>query len=115
MKKLSLDWWAVLVAIAAGVVIGLINTFFVMVVGVQSIVVTLGSGTDVNLTETPLVVDVNVRLVWRAKEVVIVSHHFLVGADQHKGQVISFARHKCMQLENVFDVMQIDKLIDDAV
>jgi ribose transport system permease protein len=35
----------VLVAIAAGVVIGLINTFFVMVVGVQSIVVTLGSGT----------------------------------------------------------------------
>jgi ribose transport system permease protein len=36
---------AVLVAIGAGVVIGLINTFFVMVVGVQSIVVTLGSGT----------------------------------------------------------------------
>ena len=36
---------AVLVALAAGVIIGLINTFFVMVVGVQSIVVTLGSGT----------------------------------------------------------------------
>jgi ribose transport system permease protein len=36
---------AVLVALGAGVVIGLINTFFVMVVGVQSIVVTLGSGT----------------------------------------------------------------------
>jgi len=35
----------VLVALAAGVIIGLINTFFVMVVGVQSIVVTLGSGT----------------------------------------------------------------------
>ncbi len=42
------DWAivpAVLVALAPGVVIGLINTFFVMVVGVQSIVVTLGSGT----------------------------------------------------------------------
>jgi ribose transport system permease protein len=36
---------AVLVALASGVIIGLINTFFVMVVGVQSIVVTLGSGT----------------------------------------------------------------------
>ncbi|MHB8537534.1 MAG: ABC transporter permease [Candidatus Dormibacteria bacterium] len=35
----------VLVALASGVIIGLINTFFVMVVGVQSIVVTLGSGT----------------------------------------------------------------------
>lgn len=36
---------AVVVALASGVVIGLINTFFVMVVGLPSIVVTLGSGT----------------------------------------------------------------------
>ena len=36
---------AVVLALASGVVIGLVNTFVVMVIGVQSIVVTLGSGT----------------------------------------------------------------------
>jgi ribose transport system permease protein len=36
---------AVAVALLSGVLIGLVNTFFVMVVGVESIVVTLGTGT----------------------------------------------------------------------
>jgi ribose transport system permease protein len=38
-------WLAVLAALTAGVLIGLFNAFFVIVVGIESIVVTLGSGT----------------------------------------------------------------------
>ncbi len=37
--------WAVLVAMAAGLTVGMINAFFIVVVGLDSIVVTLGMGT----------------------------------------------------------------------
>jgi ribose transport system permease protein len=36
---------AILVALASGIIVGLVNAFFVVVVGVESIVVTLGTGT----------------------------------------------------------------------
>jgi ribose transport system permease protein len=38
-------WAAVVVALLAGLTVGLINVFFILVVGVESIVVTLGMGT----------------------------------------------------------------------
>jgi ribose transport system permease protein len=38
-------WWAVALALAAGIMVGLVNSFFIIVVGLESIVVTLGSGT----------------------------------------------------------------------
>ncbi|MGI8827680.1 MAG: ABC transporter permease [Chloroflexota bacterium] len=37
--------WAILVALGLGLLIGLINSFFIVVVGIESIVVTLGMGT----------------------------------------------------------------------
>src|SRR5262249_41019832 len=42
------DWavgWAIAAALASGVVVGAINAFFVVVVGLESIIVTLGTGT----------------------------------------------------------------------
>ena len=65
--------------------------------------------------QVTIVVDINVGLVWSAKKIVIVSHYLLVGAHQQECQIIRFARHQRVQLEDVFDVVQVNKLIDDAV
>jgi len=37
--------WAICVALASGVLVGLVNAFFIVVIGIDSLVVTLGSGT----------------------------------------------------------------------
>ena len=53
--------------------------------------------------------------VRRAEKVVIVSHHFLVRADQHEREVIRLVRIEGVQLQHLFDVVQIHKLVDDTV
>src|SRR6185503_14357026 len=67
------------------------------------------------LDEKTFLVDVNVRFVRRAEKIVIVAHRFLVRADQHERKVIRFVRIQRMQLEHLLHVVQIDKLVDDAV
>src|ERR1051326_1676994 len=44
------------------------------------------------LDEVAFFIDVNLRLIGRTEQIVIVAHHFLVSADQHKGEIIRLAR-----------------------
>ena len=60
-------------------------------------------------------VDVNLRLVRRAEEVVIVAHHFLIRADQHERKVVHLVRVEFVQLEHLLHVVQIDEFIYDTV
>ena len=67
------------------------------------------------LDEIPVFVDVNLCFVGSAEQVVIVSHHFLICADQHESNIVSLVRIELVQLKYLLDVVQIDELVDDPV
>ena len=50
-----------------------------------------------------------------AEQIVIVSHHFLISADQQNGDVIRLGFFERMQRQNSFDIVQINKFFDHAV
>ena len=67
------------------------------------------------LDEIAFFVDVNLGFVRRAEQVVIVSHHFLVSADQHEREIVGLVRVELVQLQNLLDVVQVNEFVDDAV
>src|SRR5215204_2681473 len=67
------------------------------------------------LNQVAVLVDVDVRLVRRAEEVVVVAHHFLVGADQHEGDVVGLVLDERVQLQHLLHVVEVDELVHDAV
>ena len=57
----------------------------------------------------------NLRFVRRAEQVVVVSHHLLIRADQHEGEIVRLIRIQLVQLEHLLDVVQVNEFVDDAV
>src|SRR5215217_5383997 len=74
-----------------------------------------GRALDDLLDQVAVLVDVDVRLVRRAEEVVVVAHHLLVGADEHEGDVVGLVLADRVQLEDLLDVVEVDELVDDSV
>src|SRR5215217_6137151 len=74
-----------------------------------------GRALDDLLDQVAVLVDVDVRLVRRAEEVVVVAHHLLVGADEHQGDVVGLVLVEGVQLQDLLHVVQVYELIDDAV
>ena len=67
----------------------------------------LGSGTDSRtlnnfLDEKTFLIDMYVRLVRSAKKIVIVSHHFLVRANQQERQIVRLLRIEGVKLQHLF-------------
>ena len=67
------------------------------------------------LDQITLFVYVNLRFVWRAEQVVIVAHHFLVSTDQHEGEIVSLVRIDLVEFQHMLNVMQVDELVDYTV
>src|SRR5215207_3885807 len=74
-----------------------------------------GRALDDLLDQVAVLVDVDVRLVRRAEEVVVVAHHLLVGADEHQGDVVGLVLDERVQLQDLLHVVEVYELIDDAV
>ena len=60
-------------------------------------------------------VDVNLGLVGRAEQVMVVAHDFLISAHQHEGEIVRLVRVEFVQFQHLLNVVQIDELIDHAV
>ena len=67
------------------------------------------------LDQITFFIDVNLRFIWSAEKIVVIAHHFLVSADQHKGEIIRFFGVELMQLKYLLYVVQIDELIDHPI
>src|SRR4051794_29590409 len=67
------------------------------------------------LYQIAVLVYVYVRLVGCAKEVMVVTHHLLIRADEHEGDVVRLALDKRVKLKHLLYVVQVDELIDDTV
>src|SRR5438270_874138 len=67
------------------------------------------------LDQITLFVDVNLRFVRRAEQVVVVAHYFLISPDQHEGEIISLVRIDLVELQYMLNVMQVDELVDHTV
>ena len=60
-------------------------------------------------------IDMDVGFIRCAKEVVVIAHRFLISADQHEREIVGLVRIDLVQLEHLFDVMQVDEFVDHAV
>src|ERR1051326_4461192 len=67
------------------------------------------------LDQKPFFVDMNVCFVRRAKQVVIITHRFLVSPDEHERQIIRLVRIQRVQFEHLLHVVQIDELVNNPI
>src|SRR6266852_4407726 len=74
-----------------------------------------GRAANYFLDEIAFFIDVNLRFVRRAEQVVIVSHYLLVSAYQHEREIVRLVRVQLMQLEHLLDVVEVNECVDDAV
>src|SRR5947209_1591896 len=74
-----------------------------------------GRALDDLLDQVAVLVYVDVRLVGRAEEVVVVAHHLLVRADEHEGDVVGVVFVERVQLQDLLHVVEVYELVDDAV
>src|ERR1044071_6493281 len=74
-----------------------------------------GRALDDLLDQVAVLVDVDVRLVRRAEEVVVVAHHLLICADEHQGDVVGLVLAEGVQLQHLLHVVEVYELVDDAV
>src|SRR5437763_7044299 len=71
-----------------------------------------GRASDDLLDQVAALVYVDVRLVGRAEEVVVVAHHLLVRADKHEGDVVRLVLAQGVQLQNLLHVVEVYELVD---
>src|SRR5205085_12664176 len=55
------------------------------------------------------------RLVWRAKEIIVLARNFLIRGGEDKGDVIWLYRQEWLQSKHVFHVVQVNELVHEAV
>ena len=67
------------------------------------------------LDQVAFVINVDVRLVRRAEKIVVITHDLLIGAHEHEGEIVRLALDQRVKLEHVLDIVEVNKLIDDAV
>jgi hypothetical protein len=57
----------------------------------------------------------DVRFVRHTKKIVIIAHHFLIGSDQHYGQIVRLILFKLVKLKHRLYVVQVDEFVNDAI
>ena len=67
------------------------------------------------LDQITVLVNMNLGFVRGAEKVVIIAHHFLICANQSKGEIIRLAGNQLVQFQHVLHVMQVDELVHHAV
>ena len=67
------------------------------------------------LDQVAFLIDVDVRLVRRAEEVMTVPHDLLVCTDQHESKIIRLADNQFVQFQHLLHIVQINKFIHDPV
>src|SRR5207247_9005774 len=62
---------------------------------------TNGGAANHFLNQVTFFVDVNVSFVWRSEKVMAIAHDFLISADKHEREIVSFAGLELVQFEHV--------------